>query len=108
MDMLYTRYSSPMDLMGRYINSGRFGTFVHEFIKADYERKQEQEEKDDDWRLWIMYVHSYSDKTFNDWKRDILTPGPTKAGKNKDNDLTDDGIKTIIGHLFPSQTSPGT
>ncbi len=105
--MLYARYSSPMDLVGRYINSRRFGTFVHEFIKSDYERKKEQEEKDEDLRLWLAYIHSYSSKSFDEWKRDILTPGPTKTGKNKDNDLTEDGVKSIIGHLFPSQASPG-
>ena len=32
MDLLYARYSNPMDLMGRYINQGRFGEFVHEFL----------------------------------------------------------------------------
>lgn len=105
--MLYTRYHSPMDLVGRYINQRRFGTFCYSFIKAEYERKQEQENKENEWMLWLAYIHSGTDEAFDDWKRKIIKTGQTKAGKNADNSLTDDGIHSIIGKLFPSQTGPG-
>lgn len=107
MDMLYTRYHSPMDLVGRYIKQRRFGTFCYEFIKADYERKQEKENKESEWMAWFAYIHSDGNESFDDWKRRIMKTGQTKARKNKDQNLTDEGIQSIMGRLFPSQTSPG-
>ncbi len=105
--MLYSRYSSPMDLVGRYINQGRFGTFIQEFIKEERARKDAQEEKENDMMLWLAYIHSGSEKPFPDWKRDLAKSVPTKDRRNTDHDLTDEGIDSIIGKLFPSQTGPG-
>ena len=48
MDLLYQRYASPMDLMNSYINRGQFGKFVSSFLEAEYERRKEEAEKDDD------------------------------------------------------------
>lgn len=101
MDMLYRAYSNPMDLMSRYINSGRFGKFVEGFLESEYERRKEEAEKDNDWKLWTMYIHSYSDKNFLDWKDSVL-PKPGSKHKSKDNELTNDGIQSIINDLFPS------
>ena len=103
MDMLYRAYSNPLDLMNRYINQGRFGKFVTGFLESEYERRKEEHEKDNDWKLWVMYVHSYSDKTFGEWKSEVTKKAKTDTRKaNKDYDLTDDGIKSIVNELFPS------
>lgn len=103
MDMLYRAYSNPLDLMNLYINQGRFGEFVTGFLEAEYEKRKEKAERDNDWKLWMMYVHSYSDMTFSEWKQKAVkesTPNTRKA--SKDNELTDDGIKAIVNKLFPS------
>lgn len=100
MDLLYSRYSNPMDLIDRYIKQGRFGKFVHGFMEAEYERKKQEAERDNEWKLWVAYVHSYSDKPYDKWKEDIFqTRSTTRAGKS-DADLTDEGIKSIIDSLF--------
>ena len=103
MDLLYQRYASPMDLMNSYINRGQFGKFVSSFLEAEYERRKEEAEKDDEWKLWVMYIHSMADESFIDWKTRVLgnTDNKAKRKANRDNDLTDDGINAIITDLFP-------
>ncbi len=102
MDMLYRAYSNPLDLMNLYINQGRFGKFVSGFLDAEYERRKAEAEKDDNWKLWVMYCHSFSDKSFNEWKRDALKTASNTSKKSKDYDLTNDGIKSIYNKFFPS------
>ena len=103
MDMLYRAYSNPLDLMNTYINQGRFGKFVTGFLEAEYERRKEKAERDEDWKLWMLYINSCSDKPFGEWKSEVLKTANTKTRKaNKDHDLTDDGIQSIIGRFFPS------
>ena len=102
MDMLYRAYSNPLDLMNRYINQGRFGKFVTGFLEAEHERRKAEAEKDDDWKLLVMYCHSYSDKSFKDWKNDALKTASNNRNKNKDDELDDEGIQSIVNDLFPS------
>lgn len=104
MDLLYRAYSSPMDLMNRYINQGRFGTFVQGFLEAEFERKKEKAEQENDWKLWTAYIHSYSEESFTDWKKRVTGTASTDSlqSANSDADLTDDGIQSIFNKLFPS------
>lgn len=102
MDMLYARYSNPSDLMKSYINRGRFGEFVEGFLKAEHDRRKEEHEKDENWREWIAYVHSYSDKSFEEWRADLIGTAETKkktAGKS-DRDLDAAGVDSIMKKLF--------
>jgi hypothetical protein len=103
MDMLYRAYSNPLDLMNTYINQGRFGKFVTGFLEAEYERRKEEAEKDGEWKLWMLYINSSSDKPFGEWKSEVLKNANTRIKKaNKDHELTDDGIQSIVSKLFPS------
>ncbi len=102
MDMLYRAYSNPLDLMNMYINQGRFGKFVTGFLESEYERRKEEADKDNEWKLWMMYINSYSDVPFGEWKKSIQKNASDKTRRNKDDDLTDDGIKSIVSKLFPS------
>ena len=102
MDMLYARYSNPMDLINNYINRGRFGEFVNSFLEAEDERRKEQTEKDDDLKLWIMYVHTADQESFADWKKRVLGNSNNGRKSNGDDNLTDDGIKAIYDDLFPA------
>lgn len=107
MDMLYARYSSPMDLMSEYISRGRFGDFIEGFLQAEKDRKKEEAERDEDQKMWLAYVYSNTDpnKSFKDWKAEVLgRAGTSAAGKKtagSDFDLDEKGIKDIIGKLFP-------
>ena len=100
MDMLYARYSCPMDLMSVYIRQGRFGDFVTHFIQADHERRKAEADKDEEWMMWTAYVHSHSDKSFNKWKEDVLGSSEPERKAGGDADLDDNGIQAIIKKTF--------
>ena len=87
-----------MDLLKRYISTGRFGTFVSSFLQAEYDRRKQEAEKDNENKLWLAYVHSYSDKSFNDWRKDVTCAGSTTG--SKDAELTADGARSIVDSLF--------
>lgn len=103
MDMMYHRYSCPMDLLNSYINRGRFGEFVSEFLQSEYDRRKAEMEKDEELKLWIMYCHSYSEDSFLDWKKKVLRIGGGKQAKGTDTDLTDADIQAIYDGLFGAE-----
>lgn len=72
MDLLYSRYASPVEFMNAYIAQGRFGEFVTKIFEMDVRRKREAIRKEDDNMLWQAYVHSVTDKTFQDWKDGLI------------------------------------
>ena len=102
MDMLCRAYSNPWDLMNMYINQGRFGKFVTGFLEAEYEKRKEEAERDLDWKLWMMYINSMTDMSFGEWKESVQKNASNLTRRTKDDDLTDDGIKSIVSKLFPS------
>ncbi|MBR5584401.1 MAG: hypothetical protein IKW21_07740 [Lachnospiraceae bacterium] len=105
MDLLYSRYASPMELMNIYIENGRFGEFVEKIVELDNKRKTEAAEKENEQKLWMMYVHSeVTDMSFNEWKSKVLKGSPKKektVRKGTDTDMTDDDIEKLIDRLFP-------
>lgn len=110
MDLLYSRYSNPMDLIALYINQGRFGTFVSGFLEAEQKRKQEEQDKFDDMRLWIAYVHSHAEISFDAWKNSLAQKsGANKpnAKRNGDLELDERGMESIINNLFKVNSSNG-
>ena len=102
--MLYARYSNPMDLMSRYINQGRFGEFVHEFLTLENERRKEEAEKQKHHDLWAMYIHSYTSDDFDTFCKRVLKPvSTTKGGTTRassDADLDEQGVDAIMHSLF--------
>lgn len=98
--MLYSKYSNPMDLVSRYINRGRFGEFVSEFLALETERRKEEAELEKHKELWAAYIHSYSNDSFVDWKKRVLKPVSTT--KHHDDELDADSARNIINNLFPS------
>lgn len=102
MDLLYSRYADPLSLLDIYISQGRFGEFVLSISDLEHRRKVEEAELENDRRLWEMYLHSEVryEKSFNDWKSDILSPKPKK---NRDEYMTEDDMANIINDLFPGK-----
>lgn len=110
MDMLYRAYSNPLDLINIYINQGRFGTFVENFIKIETERIKEEREKDTDNKLWLAYNlnnllaalvgEGGMEETFIEWKQRINGKSEGNTAKSGDANLDDEGIKGILGNLF--------
>lgn len=92
-----------MDLMNSYINRGRFGEFVTEFLQSEYDRQKAGMDKDEEMKLWIMYCHSYSEDSFLDWKKKVLRIGSNGQHQGTDADLTDKDIQAICDDLFAEE-----
>jgi len=107
MDMLYRAYSNPMDLLRLYINRGQFGKFVTGFLEAENDRRKEQAERDEDKKLWMMFVqtimHSDTPETFAEWKKRVLRQSSGNQKASRDTDLDDESIRAIITDLFPEK-----
>lgn len=74
MDLLFSRYASPMEFMRIYIENGRFGEFVAEVLAMDKKRKDEEAEKENDNKLWTAYLlGGNKEQTFNEWKAGLAT-----------------------------------
>lgn len=86
--------------MRLYMEQGRFGEFVNEIIKQENKRRKEQAEETETQMLWTAYVHSGSDKSFIDWKNDILKPERATKRRNSDDDMTKQDVDNIIKSLF--------
>lgn len=92
-----------MDLINMYICRGRFGKFVESVLKDEYQRKKDEFERNEDWKLWVMYTQLLSngltDESFNDWKHRVCKP-TVNARSGGDENLTEDGMKSIVNKLF--------
>lgn len=102
MDLLFSKYANPMESIALYINRGLFGEFVTHTIDRENERIRKEAEKDEEWKLWTLFLHSSSDESFADWKKKVLKKTDQKQKRGRDEQLTDDGIKAIINKLFPN------
>ena len=91
MDLLHSRYASPMEFMHLYIEQGRFGEFVEGILELDFKRKKEEAEKENEDRLWIWYVHSMSEKSFIDWKKELM-----EQKKPESYSMTNEQVKSTI------------
>jgi hypothetical protein len=72
------------------------------FLEAEHNRRKAEDEKDFDWKLWMMYINSITEKSYGDWKDDVLKSTSERTRKTKDEDLTNEGIEAIMTELFPS------
>lgn len=72
MDLLYSRYAEPGRFMDAYMEQGRFGEFVTNMLEMDTQRKREAAEKIENDRLWLAYILSMTDKSYRDWKAELL------------------------------------
>lgn len=99
--MLYRAYSSPMDLVKQYIKRGRFGAFVQKFLESEYKHRKDKSEEDKEWKLWVAYVHSYSEEPFGSWKQKVVQTDNSGTSGGSDESLDDNGIMSIINELFP-------
>lgn len=75
MDLLYSKYASPLELMDIYIEQGRFDEFVSNIVRLENQKRQEDADKASDDRLWIAYVHSMPEMSFSKWKEELLQNG---------------------------------
>lgn len=100
MGLLYEKYSSPLEFMSLYMNRGRFGEFVNSILAAEYDRRIAEATKENDRMLWEAYVHSFSDESFDDWKKRVLKGG---SATGQDANMTADDQEKLLKKLFPAE-----
>lgn len=94
MDLLFSRYASPMEFMKLYIDNGRFGEFVEEILAMDVKRKEEKAKKEDDNKLWTAYLLSGAKElTFSEWKAGLMTQKQEK--KPESYAMTDEQVEAV-------------
>lgn len=103
MDLLFSKYASPMEFMRFYIEQGRFGEFVEEILGIEYKRKQEEAKKEDDNKLWIAYLMSMSQESFNDWKAGLQQKKEPESYSmtNEQVDAVKQQAKGILAKISP-------
>lgn len=99
MDLMYSRYADPMGLMRLYINQGRFGELVENVLHMEQERKRQNAEQQEDWKLWFAYLTGMHEESFEEWKKSLkkTMAGNTRTG---DMELSESGIKKILDDCF--------
>ena len=95
MDLLFSRYASPLDFMKLYINQGRFGEFVEGIIGLENKRRKETDEKENDDKLWQAYIHSMSDKSFIDWKKELKDGNKQANNQPETLSMTDERVADV-------------
>lgn len=92
MDLLYQRYADPFSFLSRAKNFSKT-------IKDIWNTAQEE-------KIFEMYLHSYSEKSFDEYKEELLN-----SSKNKEDLVIDDEEKkeiiknstNILNNFSPSE-----
>lgn len=71
-DILFKRYSSPMELLGQMIRMGRLYEFVNELVHMHNEEKEDQE-------IWEVWLHRVFDKNLPEFRASLGIENNTAA-----------------------------
>ena len=90
MDLIHKRYSSPFFYLNLLIENHRFS----DGISTIHEQNENE-------KLWQLYLHSMSDKSFVDWKAEIIGSNNNEAVSNVDIEATKFKAKEILHNFKP-------
>ncbi len=88
-----------------YIDSGQFDELVKNILTAEYERRKEEAEKENDRKLWDLYLRSDTTLSYNDWHAEIMKKAKAQTGSTtgkRDEDMTEKDIDNLLHKLFPN------
>lgn len=92
MDQVTRRYPDPSFLLNQYIETGRFCEFIKSFCAA-------QQDSD----LWEYYLHRVWDKSFNEFRDDLLTTQKQQSMTDSTIEATVQKSLDILGNFKPEQ-----
>lgn len=84
MDRLFSKYACPFPFIDGMIRTGRFESFVDDFMRQRAEEENEQ-------RTWEFFLHRVFEGSFEDFKQQIADD---EANRN----MTANEIETAIKH----------
>lgn len=96
MDLLFTRYADPFLFMDQMLLTGRFTEFVIEIQKITAKEK-------DDQTTWEFFLAKIHDKSFNDFKKDLLASVNAEKVAEADLETTVKESWEIVGGFNPEQ-----
>lgn len=64
MDLLFSRYASPFELLNQMIGMGSFSRFIDEFGEI---RRREKEDRTE----WEYFLHKVFGKSFNEFQEEL-------------------------------------
>ena len=86
-----------------YIDQGQFGEFVSNIIDIENKKIKEASEKENEDKLFNMYIHSMSDKSYIEWKDEVFRHVEENSGHVNENpgqkktlSMTDDEVDAAI------------
>ena len=87
--------------MDSYIEQGRFGEFVASILEMDMKRKKEIALKDEENKLWLAYIHSMTDQSFQDWKKGLVQKQEpvSYSMSDKQVDAVKQQVRVILNNL---------
>lgn len=103
---MYQRYPDPRGLISLYIDSGQFGKLINEILVSEAKRRREEAEKENERKMWELYLHSSTEKSYKDWHDEIMRQHkaqPEGGTGKRDQDMTDADIDALLKRLFPSR-----
>ncbi len=84
MDRLFSKYACPFPFIDGMIRTGRFESFVDDFMRQQFEDENEQ-------KTWEFFLHRVFEGSFEDFKQQLA--------ENKANQtMTASEIETAINH----------
>lgn len=91
--MLFERYTSPFDYLDALLEYGEFGRGVFNIWDTANDKKA--------WELYLAYDPKYLQKSFEDWKKELLDHTPQKMSKAQV-DATVEKSQKILKNFKPS------
>lgn len=91
MDLIFKRYSSPFIFLEKLIENNKF-----------YEGVQTILDKANDDKLWELYLHSMSEKSFIEWKAG-LTYKDDEEPKELNIEVAKMKARNILNHFNPEK-----
>lgn len=82
MDLIFKRYSSPFELLDNIISSSHLCEFLEKLAK-----------KVQDERLYELWLHKVFNKTYPEWKKEVIT---NMKRVNEYKNLTEEDKETIL------------
>lgn len=76
------------------LEMGEFSNFIREMLELHYVEEQDR-------YLWDLFIHSYTDKTFEDFKAE-------RIGKKEEKAMTDEEFEATVQHSMKILDGFGT
>ena len=94
MDLLFARYADPFSFVNGMILTDRFTDFVLALWNTNVKEKSDRE-------VWEFFVHRVYDKTFNDFKEELIVQTQNRNMSERAIETTINESMKILQKLSP-------